>query len=438
MGIESALLCLTTVGIGECESFMPQAIATWRKLQMDKLSSSLSASAFEEDILDSLEHKGRAVFLSLRNSFASIGFSESNIRDQYTFDKDPDGAFVLSKVKTSSTSRVSGLDVLVHLFMSQQFLPVDYVEQTLDSRFFSELQEVSLLQIHPEGATCQATVRIEPVNNFLVCADRFPEDSSSIQSAWRPDHVYRPWDVSAQIYMRIVPQTRCESVLEMCCGSGYVCLTAAQHFARSVYGVDINPRAIRFAEFNKKLNGIENITTYCGDLFEPVQSRTFDRIVAHPPYVPALVDSPTYRALTYRDGGVDGERISAQLIRAVPKHLSDGGEFHSYLVLSDRFDDPAELRVRKMLGEYGQEFDIALLILAEQSPASYLLKRSDSNPFTEVYEQKYEACRQLGIVKFLSTVLTIRSRRGTSPTTIRNRAISWETVAAMADPIATA
>jgi carbamoyltransferase len=397
---------------------------------MDTLGPSLSSSAFEDDALDSQDVTGRDVFLNLRNSFANIGFTEINIRDQYPFESDPDGTFVIPKFHKRKESRVSGLDALVYLFMGQESLPVDCVTQSLGSRFFSELQEVSLIQVHEEGATCQATVRIEPVKKLLVCADRFPQKSSSIEPTLRPDHVYRPWDFSAQLYTRIVPHTRCDSFLEMCCGSGYVCLMAAQHFAQSVCGVDINPRAIRFAEFNKKLNDIENVTTYCGDLFEPVQSRTFDRIVAHPPYVPALVNS-----VTYRDGGVDGERISTDLIRSVPGHLSDGGEFHSYLVVSDRIDAPAELRIRKMLGEYAQEFDVALLVLAERSPTSYLLKRADPNPFTEEYEQKYEACRQLGITTFLSAVLTIRSRRGISPSTFRNRAISWETVRAMVDSI---
>jgi carbamoyltransferase len=215
----------------------------------------------------------------------------------------------------------------------------------------------------------------------------------------------------------------------MCCGSAYVCLKAARNFAESVYGVDINPRAIRFAEFNKKLNGIENVTVYCGDLFAPIQSTLFDRIVAHPPYIPALVDS-----VTYKDGGVDGERVSIDLIRGLPRHLSDGGEFYAYLSLSDRLDAPAELRVREMLGADGQEFDVALLIVSEESPVSFLLRRADPNPFSEQNEQLKEACRKLTITKFITTVLTIRSRRGSSPSTFRHRATSWKTVTAMAAP----
>jgi SAM-dependent methyltransferase len=393
-----------------------------------ELGTSISISAFEDDTLDSLDAAGSGVFLNLRDSFASMGFNESNIRARYVFDSDPAGCFVLPPFHKRNTSCFNGLDVLIHLFMGQESLPVDCVTQSLDPRFFSELQEVGLLSIHEGKAT--ATVRIEPVDDLLVCADRFPQKSSSQESALRSDQVYRPWDFSALLYTRIVPHTPCDSFLEMCCGSGYVCLTAAQHFAQSVYGVDINPRAIRFAEFNKRLNGIKNITTYCGNLFEPVQSKKFDRIVAHPPYVPALINS-----LAYRDGGIDGENISTGLIRGVPDHLSDGGEFHSYLMLSDRIDAPAELRVRKMLGHHAQEFDVALHVLAERAPASLLLDRSNSNPFTEGYEQSLEACRQLGILKFLSTVLTIRSRRGISPRTVRNTVVSWETIKAMDNPV---
>jgi len=363
------------------------------------------------------------VFFSLRNSFAEFGFNENNIRDQYIFDG-PGDSFILPKFSERKAGTISGLDVLVHLFTGQETIPVDFGERSLGSRLFSVLQELKLIQVEEEGGACRATVRIEPVNDLLVCADRFPA-----KLPIRHDFVYRPWDFSAQLYARIVPPTRCKSFLEMCCGSAHVCLKAARNFAESVYGVDINRRAIRFAEFNKNLNGIENVTTYCGDLFEPIQSKLFDRIVAHPPYIPALTDS-----VTYKDGGVDGERVSIDLIRGLPRHLSDGGEFYAYLSLSDRLDAPAELRVREMLGADGQELDVALLVVSEESPVSFLLRRAGPNPFSEENEQLKEASKKLGITKFITTVLTIRSRRVSSPSTLRHRATSWQTVTAMAAP----
>ena len=370
---------------------------------------------------DCLNFAGSEIFRSIRNAFMEFGFNEDNLRNRYIF-TGPGESFALPKFSERKTTAISGLDALVHLFMGQDSLPSDCAASALGPQFFSDLQKVKLVEIEQNGAACQATVRIEPVDDLLVCADLFPT-----KPPVRPDLVYHPWDASARLYTRIVPPTECASFLEMCCGSAYVCLKAARNFAQSAHGVDINPRAIHFAGFNKKLNGIENVSTYCGNLFEPLKARRFDRIVAHPPYIPALVDS-----VTYKDGGVDGERISTEMIRGIPGHLADGGEFYGYLLLSDRLNAPAELRVREILGAEGQDLDVALLVTGEQSPASFL-KRPGPNPVSAESEQLKEACRRLGILRFLTTILTIRGRKRSSPATSRHRSTSWETVTAMAD-----
>ena len=380
-----------------------------------------TATVFNTSEDDALNFAGDDVFLNVRDTFAALGYNESNIRDRYIFLGTANEAFVIPKFTERTAGAISGLDVLMHLFMGQESIPIDDVVRLLGSHCFSDLQELKLILLEKEGATCRATVRIEPVDDLLSCSDRISR---------RSDFVYRPWDYSAKLYQQIIPQTKCGSFLEMCCGSAYVCMAAARNFAQSVHGVDVNPRAIRFAEFNKKLNGIENISTYCGNLFEPVQSKVFDRIVAHPPYVPAIVDS-----LTYRDGGIDGERVSTDLIRGIPRHLADGGAFHAYLGLSDRLDAPAELRVREMLGADHQEFDVALLLINEQSLLSWLARGVDPNPFSEENERLRDACRKLGIIRFFTAILTVRSRRGSSPATYRHRAFSSETVAAMANPM---
>lgn len=72
------------------------------------------------------------------------------------------------------------------------------------------------------------------------------------------------------------------------------------------------------------------------------------------------------------NGGLDGEEISAPLIRALPQHLSNRGSFHGHLLLSDRRGAPAEFRVREMLGTDEQQFDVALLTLLEETPAAFL------------------------------------------------------------------
>ena len=46
------------------------------------------------------------------------------------------------------------------------------------------------------------------------------------------------------------------------------------------------------------------MTVVEGDMYAPVEGLTFDRIVTHPPYIPAK-----QTGLIFRDGGEDGEQI---------------------------------------------------------------------------------------------------------------------------------
>ncbi len=71
------------------------------------------------------------------------------------------------------------------------------------------------------------------------------------------------------------PQYDSETLLDLCCGSGVQGLCATR-YARSVIGVDINPRAIRFSRFNAQLNGIDNIEFRLGNLYETVPEERFN------------------------------------------------------------------------------------------------------------------------------------------------------------------
>jgi len=198
---------------------------------------------------DSLIFADDEVFQRIHQSFATFGYSENNIRGQYIFDGFPSDAFVWPNFSQRKIARISGLDMLVYLFMGQESILVDEAVRLLGSRFLSEMQKLNLIQIDKEGGTCIATVRIEPVQDLLICADRLPD-----KVPVRQDIVYRPWDLSAQTYSRIIPETNCKNLLEMCCGAGHAYLTAAKNYAQFACGVDINPRAVQFAEFNQKLN----------------------------------------------------------------------------------------------------------------------------------------------------------------------------------------
>lgn len=372
---------------------------------------------------DTLRFPGDAVFRQVRDSLHELGFSEETLRERYFFKGIPGDLAVFPRASQKPTRMLSGLDILVHLFLGEEPLPAELVTEKLDGTVVAALLTADMIRIG-EDSVCRPSIRLEPLENLLVCADLVLSGSPR-----RSDFVYRSWDFSAQSYGRMVPLAPCGNFLEMCCGSAYVCLRMARSFAESVCGVDSNPRAIHFAEFNRRLNGIDQVVElHCGDLFAPIAGRVFDRIVAHPPYMPA-----SQNGFVYKDGGPDGEQISSRLIRALPQHLSDEGSFHGFLLLSDRNDASAETRVREMLGADERLFDVALLTMLEETPAAFLGERPDPNFFSENNHALRESARILGIVRFVKAFVTIRRRRGIVPVTLRHRAAGWETMMRMSE-----
>ncbi|CAN5306433.1 class I SAM-dependent methyltransferase [soil metagenome] len=90
-----------------------------------------------------------------------------------------------------------------------------------------------------------------------------------------------------------------------------------------VHGSDINPAALRLAGLNARHAGLPIRTVLASGL--PAAPRTFDVIVANPPYIGGEV------VKTYRDGGEDyGAALGLDWVRASVGRLSPGGRFILY------------------------------------------------------------------------------------------------------------
>jgi methylase of polypeptide subunit release factors len=114
------------------------------------------------------------------------------------------------------------------------------------------------------------------------------------------------------------------TVLDLCTGSGIMAILAAGK-AQEVVGVDVNPRAIAFAQLNAELNELEGkIQFRAGNLFGPVNGRTFDTITANPPFEP-VPEGWSY--FLHSDGGPSGLRVVDEICAGVRKHLKPDGVF---------------------------------------------------------------------------------------------------------------
>ena len=88
---------------------------------------------------------------------------------------------------------------------------------------------------------------------------------------------------TSKFLARFAVRRRSRATLDLGTGSGILSLDASR-FSDLVVATDLNERAVAFARFNARLNGIENIEVIAGDCFAPVAGRRFDLILSNPPF----------------------------------------------------------------------------------------------------------------------------------------------------------
>jgi ribosomal protein L3 glutamine methyltransferase len=121
-------------------------------------------------------------------------------------------------------------------------------------------------------------------------------------------------------------------VLELCTGSGCLAVLAAMRFpGAAVDAVELSADALKVAERNVADYRLQDrIALLKGDLFAPVKGRTYDLIIANPPYVAAeVVDAfpPEFAAepRMAHIGGADGFDLVRRILRDARRHLAPGG-----------------------------------------------------------------------------------------------------------------
>ncbi len=140
----------------------------------------------------------------------------------------------------------------------------------------------------------------------------------------RPPGVYRPqgdtWLLARALRTAgIGPGV---AVLDVGCGTGALSVAVTELSPRSVTAVDVSRRAVWTTRFNTAVRGLD-VRVRRGDGL--TLDRTFDLILANPPYVPGVAEVPARGRRRAWDAGTDGRALLDRLCALAPMLLAPGG-----------------------------------------------------------------------------------------------------------------
>jgi methylase of polypeptide subunit release factors len=377
-----------------------------------------------------------AEFSELRSALAAAGYTEAAVCSRLGLDRI--SKFQFDRKRTFTDEPADAIALLVRLLVeggpvrrgAAPMLPLD------------ELAALGVVApLSSDSTSVAGTVMLYPAHDLYIVSDRV----SPVEGEPGPppeDIVYPAIIPNTDLFLDLCRPGPCDSFLDLCSGTGIGALVAARAGARHAYAFDITERSTHFAEFNCRINGITNVTSARGDVYEPAGELTFDRIVAHPPYV------PVYRPqLIFDSGGQDGEQITRRIVEGLPRYLRPGGRFHALMMGSDR-DQPFEHRLREWLGSEEREFDVAFVNRRTLAPREYaaeaVIKRKgpveDITAWRAMFDGLHVQALVYGFVTIqrrdcLRPVFTVRRQSGPRSGSAEHAwLVDWETVASANEP----
>jgi methylase of polypeptide subunit release factors len=361
-----------------------------------------------------LEHEG--VFATMRSILRDASFEEDEIcrrLDIASLDR-----FRALRDGRPDVAPRDALDVLIRLFLDNEPLGWSEANALLPHGALETMRALGLIRDHrTDPGRAVSNVLLYPTESLYIASDVAVLPDGDGERWW--DLVYAAITTNTRNFLLTMPRRPCAAFLDLCSGTGVAALAAGSTFAEHAWAIDVADRSTEFARFNARLNAVGNVTALSGDLYAPVAGLTFDRIVAHPPYVPSRE-----MRLVYRDGGSDGEGVTRRIIAGLPEHLRPGGDFHCTCTATDRKDAPLEQRLRGMLGDAAIDFDIAVVVTNEFDPTEYYVRLAIAGRGTwPEAEEWHHHFAQLGVTKMVyATIAIVRHERPHAPFTVRRRA----------------
>lgn len=186
------------------------------------------------------------------------------------------------------------------------------------------------------------------------------------------------------------PETvRNSHFLEIGLGSGVLSLFCLMRGAEKGVGLEINPRAKLFSEFNATMNELEGqMEIRDGDttnVFAPVAGEQYDLIISNPPFEPTPPDMDYYFNSA---AGIYGLDFVEALLEGVDQHLKDNGLFQMVTMAPGNEEGPFmlyDLIEKHLPGE-------AVEVILDQQPIRY---NDFVDRFVDLFHQDTNAIQQM-------------------------------------------
>jgi SAM-dependent methyltransferase len=343
-------------------------------------------------------------FEAVRALFRSAQFEESIVAARLGVPTLCDVKRITDGRSTLTETPADANAALVRLLIDGETGPTELAKRLLGREALAALVEIGVVApATTDGESLVATVMLYPTQELWLASDRQPMRVGELESIPR-DYVFSALNDLTQRFLDVVPPVRNGRVLELCAGTGVAALRAAKRGAAEAWATDIATRCVEFARFIARLNALDDrVRVEESDAWSALGDETFDLIVAHPPYVPAL----SHR-FDFRDGGADGEQVARRIVEGLGKHLRPGGRYVMRAALSDRRDAPIASRVREWLGEASDDFDLVVLENGEFGPMdAYRNVTKGGKDFVDC-ERWLRHFDALGIERFAVCVVEIR------------------------------
>jgi methylase of polypeptide subunit release factors len=339
----------------------------------------------------------------LKRALVDAGYTQQALADTIGIsspDQRQDVEVIYRRVRGDSS-----YNILVQLFWLGRPVCEKTLLKLVPGLNIDELVSTGLLRRRDEAL--RSTAKLGLCNDLFLASDFGPEIGGTLHA----DHVLGVGAASVTLAGMTV-RRKVARALDLGSGAGIQAFLAASH-ADLVIGTDVSPRALAFAEFNARLNGITNVQWRAGSLYEPVRNEVFDLIVSNPPFVISPESS-----FTFRDSGLPADTVSQQVIQGAGQRLTDGG--FACILFNWYHQDGSDWATRPAEWVADTDCDALLICFKSTDPLTYASEwlRSSLSPDYPDYGRRLdewgEYYEQTGVGQISGGVMILRHRTAPS------------------------